>query len=640
MARKKLRSAAQTEDGVAVMYADSMAGPFDDPDRIYLIPLDHIRPAPWNPPARMDPAKVLSLADSIASRGQEIPALIRPIEAEASVRFEIVFGHRRAAAWKLLSTRSPLPPQIPAGGTASLRTFIRQMSEEEAMILSIVENLQREAPTDIEEAETFKLAGERYGESAVKMLAEKLSVSEKYVRKRIEILRLPETAIALWRAGTWHVGHMTELLRVGETPEVEAFLTELKKMPHYGFAGDWTSIPVYRLREIINSRAVGLGSGKFDKTDCKTCRKNTQCQLLLFGGEQEKKVMCLDPVCFEAKQQAWYDLNWASCKQNKFGTWAAIIGDYNTKRTGEFGSNSGDIRPAEKCQTCPKYATIVTKLGEVGYHDRICLGEKSCFASLSAAKGKGSAAGTGNSKTGSGSDADEGPRCGWHGEYFRQAFYKEQVPQLLEGLLTEDPRRLQLALAFIIHAVGHLHGWFCGKLKITPPKPAYFGADPHLELWQILEAVKPQNPMFIEYMMAEAHIRAAFRDGEESRYGNACKTTVGFGDPERQALAEFLDIDFQLFEISDEWMQKKIKGELVGFIVGDSGLLMVPEFLEYLNSAGRNIGHDPERVAGKLNSWKKGDLIELIKGCGVDLRGRLPKEIADRPKLGGRDEAR
>ena len=107
------------------------------------------------------------------------------------------------------------------GEVTRLKTFIQEMNEEQAMIASAIENLQREEFSDIEEAEFFRTCGEHYGESAVDILSEKLSISDRYIRKRIEILKLPEAALELWRSGAWHVGHMEQLLRLGD--EVGAF---------------------------------------------------------------------------------------------------------------------------------------------------------------------------------------------------------------------------------------------------------------------------------------------------------------------------------------------------------------------------------------------------------------------------------
>jgi len=101
---------------------------------------------------------------------------------------------------------------------------------------------------------------------------------------------------------------------------------------------------------------------------------------------------------------------------------------------------------------------------------------------------------------------------------------------------------------------------------------------------------------------------------------------LSFIDADRQAMAEFLDIDFDRYQVTEEYLQKKTKAELVRFIAHDSGLAADPAFLEAMELRGYD-------TVEKLAGAKKPQMIDLILQCGVNLRGRLPKEIADRPKL-------
>ena len=320
------------------------------------------------------------------------------------------------------------------------------MTKEEAMIASGIENLQREGFSDIEEAEFFRTCGEQYGESTVKILSEKLSVSHRYIRKRIEILKLPEMALELWRSGTWHVGHMEQLLRLGDNEKVGVFLEALEKRHRKP-----QELAVWQLKDMVDSLAIPLHSGNFDKTDCKGCRKNTDCQRRLFGGETEKGAKCLDQDCFRQKQQAWLDVNWLTCKENRFGTQAAIIGDYNTPTTGEF-SGWGNPKPAEKCKSCSHYITILALMGERNFRafrDRACLGKADCFAEIQKAGKK--------SRENKMKQEPDAPRVPWHGEYFRQQFYQQEIPQLMAGIAEDDPRHLQLTLATILYSARTLH---------------------------------------------------------------------------------------------------------------------------------------------------------------------------------------
>ena len=577
--------------------------------QIHEIPLDQIRPAPWNSPSRLDPAKVQGLADSIQREGQKSAALIRPVEAEAPVKYELVFGHRRYAAKQLLAVKDVTQ--------ATIRAEIQEMEAEQAMIVSGIENLQRENFSDIEEAEFFQTCGEKYEELAAAILSEKLSVSPRYIRKRIEILKLPEVALELWRSETWHVGHMEQLLRLGGNEAVAEFfeaLAESRNEPE--------ELAVWELKEAIDSLAVPLHSGNFDKTDCKACRKNTDCQQLLFGGESEKG-KCLDQGCFRQKQQAWLDLNWSTCKENKFGTQAAIIGDYHSKTTGEFSDYSFGLKPGEKCKSCPHFTTILALMGRDNsfraYRDMACLGEAACFAAVQRS-GKQKQGGNGNGK---GAERDpDAPRVAWHGEHFRQQFYQQEIPELMAGLTKDDPRHLQLTLATVLYSARTLHEWFWQELgQVVPEKPEWQTFT--LPFHQLLGLVQTLEAHQVKALLAEALVKIALRTDRGYE--------ISFVDADRQALAKFLDVDFSRYQVTEEYLQKKTKAELVRFIVHDSELMEEDDFRKAMKQRGF-------ATAEMLAQAKKGVLVGLILQSGVDLHGRLPKEIANLPELGGAED--
>lgn len=573
-----------------------------NPKHIWEIPLEQIRPAPWNPQDRMDPEKVKELADSIMKEGQKLPALIRPVDEclTSDAKYEIVFGHRRYAARKLLSEKVD-------ADLGFLRCEIEEMDEERAMILCAIENLQRQDYTGVQEAEFFKLCSERYGDSAVKILGERLSLREGYIRKRLRFLELPQLAIDLWKSGAWNIGHLEQLLRVGD--QVEGFMQGLGKR-------QWDNpaeLTVRQLKEKVDRLAVPLHSGRFDKAECKTCPKNTDVQRKLFDTEKEK-TKCLDQACFRAKQQVWLDLNWVTCKQNEFKTQVAIIGDYNTKTTGKFDTYKGShaCKPVEKCLTCPKYASILELNLNPVYSSTlmVCIGEESCFKGVAAAAKKGNA--ELGAKTKPNQKDPDVPRVAWHGEYYRQEFYHQELPLLMEALEMNDPRRLQLALAMAIYEHRNsLEDWLDQNTTLESEALHW------KNLAYFLDWVKTQVPLEdLQPLLNKVQIQLGLMKGYQAV----------FQDADRQAMAEFLDIDFANFKVTEEYLQKKTKAELVRFIVHDSGLMEEPQFQEFMEQCGYP-------TAEKLAQAKKGALVDLILQCQVDLHGRLPKEIADKPKL-------
>ena len=566
-------------------------------NQIHEIPLEQIRPAPWNLSSRMDPVAVKELADSIRREGQKSAVLVRPVEAKSPVLYELVFGHRRYAAKKLLFEKVD-------AAYAVLRCEIEEMDEARAIILSGIENLQREGFTDYEEALFIQTCGETYGESAVKVLAEKLSVRQPYIHKRLEILKLPEVALGLWRTGTWHVGHMEQLLRLGD--QVEEYLRL-----NQGLLGSRAKdITVHDLTQNINRLAIPLKKGMFDKADCKGCPKNTDCQRKLFDTLSEKG-KCFDQTCFQVKQQAWLDVNWATCKENKYGTQQAIIGDYNTETTGKF-SDWSDPKPGEKCQSCGHFTTIVHLAnGLEANYGRVCMGEGECFAAV-VKEGK-----RGRGKDGMPKDPNA-PRVPWHGEFFRQQFYEQEIPGLMAGLADDDPRYLQLTLAMMLYSAKFLHEWYWQEIGRVPPQVDVYHSF-SIRFTYLLLTVRELEPGQIKVLLAKALVRMALK--KDRGY-----ETI-FNDENRQALAEFLEIDWTRYQVTEEYLGKKTKAEIIKLIDSELWLLADPEFQRYLK--GQNIPNNIEKLAKE----KKPFLVNLILNCGVDLHGRLPKEIVDRPNL-------
>jgi hypothetical protein len=254
-----------------------------------------------------------------------------------------------------------------------------------------------------------------------------------------------------------------------------------------------------------------------------------------------------------------------------------------------------------------------------GGNQRVCLGDKVCYAEVTVGQKKkgGAGAGAGSKEREAGSGAEEGPRCDWHGEYFRQIFYKDQVPQLLEGLMTEDPRRLQLSLAVLINGVKRIHDWFCEKVGADPKKYQRFVGDTRIEFAEIIELVKPLKPLQVEYLMAEACVKTAFEDGGRNY-------EIVFSGRDRAAIAEFLGIDFGKFRVDLEWINKKTKGELVRFLFHESLISQEEVFQEYCQ---KTLMLPWEKAEQKIAGMKKAEVGEIILNCGVDLAGRVPKEI-------------
>lgn len=122
----------------------------------------------------IDPDKVRELAESVRSLGLFEPILVRPLNG----RFEIVFGHRRWLAHRLL-------------GEIKIKTIVREMTDQEVVEARAVENDQREDLNPIERAKTYKRMRDKFGLSN-RQIAQKMGRSPGAVDKYLHLLEIPE----------------------------------------------------------------------------------------------------------------------------------------------------------------------------------------------------------------------------------------------------------------------------------------------------------------------------------------------------------------------------------------------------------------------------------------------------------------
>lgn len=165
------------------------------------IPVDAIDRNPFQTRTRFDEAALAELAASIDATGVVQPILVRPLPGG---RFQLIVGERRLLASKKAGKRT-----IPA--------ILRQVSDEQAMEITIVENLQRTDLNPMEQARAydrlardFKLTQER--------MAQRTGKDRASVANFLRLLRLPPEVQAKVEGGELSFGHARTLLSL-ESPE-------------------------------------------------------------------------------------------------------------------------------------------------------------------------------------------------------------------------------------------------------------------------------------------------------------------------------------------------------------------------------------------------------------------------------------
>jgi ParB family chromosome partitioning protein len=165
------------------------------------IPVGEIDRNPFQTRTRFDEAQLAELAASIAATGVVQPILVRPL---ANGRFQLIAGERR---W--LASQKAGKETIPA--------ILRQVSDEQAMEMTIVENLQRTDLNPMEQARAYERLSRDF-KMTQEHMAQRTGKDRASVANFLRLLRLPEQVQGKVEAGELSFGHARALLAL-ENPE-------------------------------------------------------------------------------------------------------------------------------------------------------------------------------------------------------------------------------------------------------------------------------------------------------------------------------------------------------------------------------------------------------------------------------------
>ena len=161
------------------------------------IPIEDIAPNPDQPRRRFGAEALNDLAASIRTKGIIQPLILRPKTA-GSARYQIVAGERRWRAAQIAKLH-----EVPA--------VIRNFSDEEAMEVAIIENIQRDDLNAVEEAEGFRRLMRVHGRTQEE-LATALSKSRSHIANMLRLLSLPEEVLDHLAEGRISAGHARALI--------------------------------------------------------------------------------------------------------------------------------------------------------------------------------------------------------------------------------------------------------------------------------------------------------------------------------------------------------------------------------------------------------------------------------------------
>ncbi len=180
--------------GLDALFADNSTEDISSSGAVKLKLMD-IEPNREQPRKNFDETSLSELAESIVRHGIIQPLLVRPI---ADGGYQLVAGERRWRAARL-------------AGLTEVPVVIRELSEDEVMVLSLIENLQREDLNPMEEALGFQKLMDSFGLSQEET-AEKVGKSRPAVANSLRLLKLPDQISEFVSQGRISAGHARSLL--------------------------------------------------------------------------------------------------------------------------------------------------------------------------------------------------------------------------------------------------------------------------------------------------------------------------------------------------------------------------------------------------------------------------------------------
>jgi ParB family chromosome partitioning protein len=202
------------------------------PTGVRVIPVDRIEPNPEQPRLSFDEESLQELANSIKEHGVLQPILVRPVGPN---RFQLIAGERR---WRA-SIGAGLPT-IPA--------LVEEIDDDTALEISIIENLQREDLSPLDEASMYDRMIREHGYS-VRKLAQKLGKDKGYLENRLRLADAPQEIRELVSLRRDTLSHAYELLKV-EDPK------KRRKLADQVARGE---LSLVKLRERIEGRRTRRG---------------------------------------------------------------------------------------------------------------------------------------------------------------------------------------------------------------------------------------------------------------------------------------------------------------------------------------------------------------------------------------------
>jgi len=168
------------------------------------LPIKALRAGKYQPRSHMDEGALAELADSIRTQGVMQPILVRPLSAVG--QFEVIAGERRLRAAKL-------------AGLKDVPVLVREVDDEHAAVMALIENIQREDLNPLEEAQGVRRLLDEFSlthEEAAQAIGRSRSATSNLLR----LLNLAQPVQTMLLAGDIDMGHARALLAVDAATQI------------------------------------------------------------------------------------------------------------------------------------------------------------------------------------------------------------------------------------------------------------------------------------------------------------------------------------------------------------------------------------------------------------------------------------
>ncbi|MBL8379418.1 MAG: ParB/RepB/Spo0J family partition protein [Burkholderiales bacterium] len=200
------------------------------------LPLSALTPGRYQPRTRMDDVSLAELAGSIRAQGVIQPILVRRLAGTAG-RYEIIAGERRFRAAAL-------------AGLTDVPVTVREVADDAALAMALIENIQREDLNAIEEAQGIARLIDEFGMTQ-EAAGEAVGRSRTAAANLLRLLKLPDAVKEMIHAGTLDMGHARALLGLPAALQASTAQAVVAR-----------GMSVRQTEELVKKTQAGAGAGE------------------------------------------------------------------------------------------------------------------------------------------------------------------------------------------------------------------------------------------------------------------------------------------------------------------------------------------------------------------------------------------